>query len=296
MSLISVTDYSGKEILDLIDSTGNIKSNPDAYRSRLRGGSLACLFEKPSTRTRISFELAVNQLGGHSVILHRNEMQLGRGETVEDTARVLERYVDAVMARVYEHQNLLKLDEHSQIPVINGLSGLEHPCQVLSDLYTISEVKNLDDISIAYVGDGNNVCNSLIYACSLIGASLKVATPQGFEPSPKVVEDSGKNVKVLYDPFKAVSDVDVVYTDVWASMGEEDKEVDVFKEYQVNQKLMSEASDDAVFMHCLPAHRGQEVTGEVMDSSQSIVWRQAENRLHMQKSILLYEVGGIGED
>jgi len=263
----------------------------------LKGKTLAMIFEKPSTRTRVSFEVGMWQLGGYALYLSAGDLQLGRGETIADTAQVLSRYVDGIMARVFAHQAILDLVKYSRVPVINGLSDFTHPCQGLADLFTIYEKKGrLSGLRLAYVGDGNNVAHSLLYGCSKVGMNITLATPKGFEPAPEVVskakeegKKSGCEVRVTKDPKEAVKGADIVYTDVWASMGKEkehEKRVKVFKPYQVNGKLVKEAEKDYIFMHCLPAHRGQEVTDEVADSENSVIFDQAENRLHTQKALL----------
>jgi ornithine carbamoyltransferase len=263
----------------------------------LKGKTLAMIFEKPSTRTRVSFEVGMWQLGGYALYLSANDLQLGRGETIADTARVLSRYVDGIMARVFAHQTILDLVKYSRVPVINGLSDFTHPCQGLADLFTIYEKKGrLSGLKLAYVGDGNNVAHSLLFGCSKVGMDITLACPKGYEPNPEVVAKgkeegrrSGCNIKVTGDPKKAIKGADVVYTDVWASMGKEKEHkerVKKFKPYQVNAKLVKEAKEDYLFMHCLPAHRGEEVTDEVADSKNSIIFDQAENRLHTQKAIL----------
>jgi ornithine carbamoyltransferase len=263
----------------------------------LKGKTLAMIFEKPSTRTRVSFEVGMWQLGGYALYLSASDLQLGRGETIADTAQVLSRYVDGIMARVFAHQTILDLVKYSRVPVINGLSDFSHPCQGLADLFTIYEKKGrLSGLRLAYVGDGNNVAHSLLYGCSKVGINITLACPKGFEPDPEVVskaEEEGKKsgceVRITKDPKEAVKGADIVYTDVWASMGKEKehkKRMNVFKPYQVNGKLVKEAEEDYIFMHCLPAHRGQEVTDEVADSENSVIFDQAENRLHTQKALL----------
>lgn len=263
----------------------------------LKGKTLAMIFEKPSTRTRVSFEVGMWQLGGYALYLSASDLQLGRGETIADTAQVLSRYVDGIMARVFAHQTILDLVKYSRVPVINGLSDFSHPCQGLADLFTIYEKKGrLSGLRLAYVGDGNNVAHSLLYGCSKVGINITLACPKGFEPDPEVVskaEEEGKKsgceVRITKDPKEAVKGADIVYTDVWASMGKEkehEKRMNVFKPYQVNGKLVKEAEEDYIFMHCLPAHRGQEVTDEVADSENSVIFDQAENRLHTQKALL----------
>jgi len=263
----------------------------------LKGKTLAMIFEKPSTRTRVSFEVGMWQLGGYALYLSAGDLQLGRGETIADTAQVLSRYVDGIMARVFEHQTILDLVKYSRVPVINGLSDLTHPCQGLADLFTIYEKKGrLSGLRLAYVGDGNNVAHSLLYGCSKMGINMTLACPKGFEPEPEVVskakeegKKSGCEVRLTKDPKEAARGADIVYTDVWASMGKEkehEKRIKVFKPYQVNGRLVKEAAEDYIFMHCLPAHRGQEVTDEVADSENSVIFDQAENRLHTQKALL----------
>ena len=263
----------------------------------LKGKTLAMIFEKPSTRTRVSFEVGMWQLGGYALYLSAGDLQLGRGETIADTAQVLSRYVDGIMARVFAHQTILDLVKYSRVPVINGLSDFTHPCQCLADLFTIYEKKGrLAGLKLAYVGDGNNVAHSLLYGCSKVGIDIALACPKGYEPDPEVVskareeaKKSGCEVRVTKDPREAVKGVDIVYTDVWASMGKEkehQKRAKVLKPYQVNGKLVKEAEEDYIFMHCLPAHRGQEVTDEVADSENSVIFDQAENRLHTQKALL----------
>lgn len=263
----------------------------------LKGKTLAMIFEKPSTRTRVSFEVGMWQLGGYALYLSSSDLQLGRGETIADTAQVLSRYVDGIMARVFAHQTIIDLVKYSRVPVINGLSDFTHPCQGLADLFTIYEKKGrLSGLKLAYVGDGNNVAHSLLYGCSKVGMNIALACPKGYEPDPEVVSKAkeegkrtGGKVKVTKDPKEAVREADVIYTDVWASMGKEkehEKRVKIFKPYQVNTKLVMEAKEDYIFMHCLPAHRGEEVTDEVADSKNSVIFDQAENRLHTQKALL----------
>ncbi len=263
----------------------------------LKGKTLAMIFEKPSTRTRVSFEVGMWQLGGYALYLSAGDLQLGRGETVADTARVLSRYVDGIMARVFAHKTIIDLMKHSRVPVINGLSDFTHPCQGLADLFTIYEKKGrLSGLKLAYVGDGNNVAHSLLYGCSKVGMDITLACPKGFEPNPEVVskaKEEGKRngcaVKVTKVPKEAVRGADIVYTDVWTSMGQEKehrKRLRILNPFQVNGKLVKEAKDDYIFMHCLPAHRGEEVTDEVADSKNSVIFDQAENRLHAQKALL----------
>jgi len=292
--LLTVDELSSKEFLELIDFSIKLKkeNKTGKEKSFLKHKTLAMLFEKPSTRTRVSFETGMQQLGGHTTILSLNEMQHSRGESVEDTAKTLSRYVDAIMARVYEHSFIEKLAKYATIPVINGLSNSYHPCQTLADLMTIKEQKKkLKDLKIAWIGDGNNVCNSLIFGCSKTQTQIVIATPKGFEPNPEVVKKSSKHtiVDLTSEPKSAVKDADVVITDTFTSIHTSDpKRTEKFLPYfQVNQSLMENAKNDAIFMHCLPAKRDQEVTGAVIDGPQSVVWDEAENRLHTQKALLL---------
>ncbi len=291
-------DLTPRGLESLISETAKIKDRPQDYRSRLEGIVMLMLFEKPSTRTRISFETAILQLGGNAINLDENMSQLGRGETIKDSARVLSRYADCIVARVRKHETLAALAENSTIPVINGLSDLEHPCQAISDLYTIKESKGmLSGVNLTYVGDGNNVCSSLLLGCAMVGVNIRVASPRGYEPKKTILEkakklaaDSGAKIEVLSDPKTAAKDADFMYTDVWVSMGfesEEKKRMEAFKSYQLNSELLSLARSDCKVMHCLPAHRGLEITDDVIDGERSIVWDQAENRLHAQKAILL---------
>lgn len=275
--LLSISDLTKKDVVRLLDSCSKIKENPNAYSKKFEGRFLALLFEKPSTRTRVSFEVAAVELGGHSIYLDASTTQLSRGETVEDTAKTLSRYVDVLAARVNKHETLKKLCGGT-IPVINALSDLEHPCQALADLFTIKELGELGG-KIVYVGDGNNVCNSLATAAEKMGLDFTVSCPRGAEP--KLGEP-----RVVYDPAKAVEGASVIYTDVWVSMGDGEKDLSAFRPYQVNTKLISNARKDCWVMHCLPAHRGQEITDDVVDGPRSVVFQQAESHLHMQKAIL----------
>jgi ornithine carbamoyltransferase len=263
----------------------------------LKGKTLAMIFEKPSTRTRVSFEVGMWQLGGYALYLSSGDLQLGRGETIADTARTLSRYVNGIMARVFSHQTILDLIHHSKVPVINGLSDFSHPCQGLADLFTVYEKKGrLDGLKLAYVGDGNNVAHSLIDGCSKVGMNIVLACPKGYEPDSKVVAQgkkearkNGSEVRVTDDPKEAVKGADIIYTDVWASMGKEKEHLErvkILKPYQVNSKLVKGAKEDYIFMHCLPAHRGEEVTDEVADLKNSVIFDQAENRLHTQKALM----------
>jgi ornithine carbamoyltransferase len=264
----------------------------------LKNRSLALIFEKPSTRTRISFEVGMAQLGGYALYLSPKDLQIGRGETIADTAKVLSRYVDAIMYRAFEHDMVVELARNSSVPVINGLDDLEHPCQILADLLTIKEHKGeLKGLSLTYVGDGNNVCNSLMLGCALLGIDMDVSCPDGYLPNDKIFEeasqiaqDKGVHLHMVSNPVEAVRGADIIYTDVWVSMGDEKEKKSrkkIFAPYQINSELVKHAKPDCVVMHCLPAHRGQEITDDVIDGEHSIVFDQAENRLHAQKALLV---------
>jgi len=292
--LLTGDEISSKEFLELIDFSIKLKEENKTVKGKqlLENKTLAMLFEKPSTRTRVSFETGMKQLGGHTIILSLNEMQHSRGETVEDTAKTLSGYVDGIMARVYEHSFIEDLAKHATVPVINGLSNSYHPCQTLADFMTIKEYKKkFKDLKIAWIGDGNNVCNSLIFGCSKTQTDIVIATPKGFEPNPEVVKKASENttIDLTTDPESAVKDADIVMTDTFTSIHTSDpKQTEFFlPSFQVNEHLMEKAKNDAIFMHCLPAKRDQEVTSAVIDGSQSVVWDQAENRLHSQKALLL---------
>ena len=291
--LLTVDEISSKEFLELIDFSIKLKEENKTVKEKqlLENKTLAMLFEKPSTRTRVSFEIGMKQLGGHTVILSLNDMQHSRGESVEDTAKTLSGYVDGIMARVYEHSFIEDLAKHATVPVINGLSNSYHPCQTLADFMTIKEYKKkFKDLKIAWIGDGNNVCNSLIFGCSKTQTDVVIATPKGFEPNPEVVKKASENttIDLTTDPESAVKDADIVMTDTFTSIHTSDpKRTEKFlPSFQVNESLMEKAKNDAIFMHCLPAKRDQEVTSAVIDGSQSVVWDQAENRLHSQKALL----------
>ena len=296
---LTLQDFSFEEIHYMLDIASDLKKMYLRGESSeiLNGKTLAMIFEKPSTRTRVSFEVAMRQLGGYALFLGAKDLQLGRGETIPDTARTLARYVDGIMARVYSHEDLLDLADFSQVPVINGLSDLFHPCQILADLVTIKEKrKNFENLKISYVGDGNNVCNSLLIGCSKLGINITVGCPENYEPLEDVIDLAKDNarifdseVQIVHDPQDAVLDADVVYTDTFISMGQEaeaEERMEVFPPFQVNQELLNNALINVIVMHCLPAHRGQEITDEVIDGPNSVVWDQAENRLHAQKAIL----------
>lgn len=288
-------ELNSKEIMNILKLASKLKKNS---KPLLKSKVLAMIFQKPSTRTRVSFEVAMFQLGGRAVNLNMNELQLSRGETIEDTARTLSVYADAIASRVYDHNEIVKLASAASVPVINALSGLYHPCQVLGDLLTIKEQKHkLKGLKLTWVGDGDNVCNSLMIGCSMTGINIAVACPKGYEPYPKTIEFARKAAKrngsvleIVNEPKQAVKNADIVYTDSFVSMGKESERnarLHVFlPDYQVNASLMKMAKSDAIFMHCLPAKRGEEVTNDVIDNKQSVVWQEAENRLHAQKALL----------
>ena len=294
--LLSLTDLSYPEIINLLDTASDLKEK--RVRGKMSGAAksrtLAMLFEKSSTRTRISFEVAMTELGGHAIYLNFKDIQLGRGESVADTARVMSRYVHAIMARVYKHETLIELSKNSSVPVINGLSDVEHPCQLLADLLTIREYKGkFKGLNFSWIGDGNNVCNSAILACALTGMKMTVSCPEGYEPKREIVEKAkelGGFVNIIRDPMKAAMNADILSTDVWVSMGDEeeyDQRLHDFRPYQINSKLLEQAKHDVMVLHCLPTHRGEEITAEVVDGLNSAVFDQAENRLHVQKALLL---------
>ena len=300
---ISILDAKD-ELIALLDSAANLKNRQKAGElyEPLKNKALAMIFEKSSTRTRVSFEIGMAQMGGHALYLNPNDLQLGRGETIADTARVLSRYADGILYRGFSNNNTLELAEHSHIPVINGLDDLEHPCQALDDLFTIRESKgDFEKLRLAYVGDGNNVCNSLMLGSAIVGLDIAIATPRDYRPdtsltrkAEKIAKDNGSEFAIMEDANAAVKEADVVYTDTWISMGMEseiEERENIFKSYQVNKKLLGSAKKDCIVMHCLPAHRGHEITDEVMDGKNSVVFEQAENRLHTQKAILLGLLG-----
>ncbi len=293
-SILTLEELTSKELTQLIDMAIKLKKDfkEGKQPQLLKNKTLAMIFQKPSTRTRVSFETGMFQLGGHALNLSSNDMQLSRGETIEDTAKTLSRYVDAIMARVYDHTMVEDLAKNSSIPVINGLSDSFHPCQIIADLMTIKEKKKkFKGLKIAWIGDGNNVCNSLIYGCARVGLNISIATPKGFEPNKKAVNDSKKfiNIELTNDPAKSAKNADVVMTDTFKSIHNNDaKRMKKFlPKFQVNPALMKKAKKNAIFLHCLPAKRGSEVTASVIDGPQSVVWDEAENRLHSQKALLV---------
>jgi ornithine carbamoyltransferase len=294
--LLSISDLSYADIINLLDTASDLKEKRARGKTcdKLKSKTLAMLFEKSSTRTRLSFEVAMTDLGGHAIYLNYKDVQLGRGESVADTARVMSRYVHAIMGRVYKHETLVELSENSTVPVINGLSDLEHPCQLLADLLTIREYKGkFKGQNFVWIGDGNNVCNSAMLACALTGMKMTVACPRGYEPNAEILEKArilGGTINVTSDPIKAAKNSDILSTDVWVSMGDEeeyDRRLRDFKPYQINSKLLEQAKHDVMVLHCLPAHRGEEITAEVVEGPNSAIFDQAENRLHVQKALLL---------
>lgn len=301
-NLISITDLTKTEIEKLFKTAKAFKKNPFSKASALKSKSIALVFQKPSNRTRVSFEVGMIDLGGHATYLGPEELKLGVRESVKDVAKVLSRYLDGIVARTASHEDMLGLAKFSSIPVINGLSDLLHPCQGLSDLFTIEENFGKKKIKLSFVGDGNNVLHSLMLGSSILGKDISIATPKGCEPnkeifekSKKLARKSGSTIQLGNDPVECVENADIIYTDVWVSMGQESKKkvrFDAFGGFQVNKELVSQAKKKALIMHCLPAHRGEEITEEVLDGKNSIVYDQAENRLHVQKAIMLNLLGG----
>ena len=298
VDVLTLDELESKEINNIIDLAIDLKKQQKKGKEKplLQNKTMAMIFEKPSTRTRVSFETGIFQLGGHALTLSPNDLQLSRGESIEDTAKTLSRYVNVIMARVYDHKSLETLAKNASIPVINGLSDSFHPCQILADLMTIKEhKKNLKKIKIAWIGDGNNVCNSLILGCTKLKIKLSVAVPDGYEPDLEVAK-IGKDAKILEvsdNPELAVKDADVIMTDTFVSIhnANPDRIKKFLPKFQVNQSLMNKSKKDTIFMHCLPAKREQEVTSDVIDGSQSVVWDEAENRLHVQKALLVHLLG-----
>lgn len=298
MNLISISDLTKDEILRLLDSAEAFRARRSRHGEPLKGKSLAMIFEKPSTRTRVSLEVAAAELGGHPLYLSAGELQLGRGETIADTARVLSRFVHGITARVFSHNTVVQLAAHASVPVVNALSDWEHPLQILADLQTIRQRFGcLEGLSIAWVGDGNNVCNSLILACAILGMEITVASPPGYQPKAEIIEQAkslGGLPRIVTEPADAARGADVLVTDTWVSMGDEGEEAErlrVFGKYQLNADLMRLAGQQAIALHCLPAHRGQEITDEVMDGPQSAVFDEAENRLHTSKAVMAWLIG-----
>ena len=296
--ILTINELESKEIEQIIDLGIELKKQKHKHKENniLEKKTLAMIFEKPSTRTRVSFETGMFQLGGHALTLSTNDLQLSRGESIADTAKVLSRYVDAIMARVYDHETLETISQHSSVPVINGLSNSYHPCQILADLMTIKEhKKKFKKIKVVWIGDGNNVCNSLILGCAKLKIKISIATPNGFEPS-TVVTSTAKlhtDIELTNDPMESINDADVVMTDTFVSIhnNETDRLKKFLPKFQVNNSLMQKAKKDAIFLHCLPAKRDQEVTSDVLDGPQSVIWDEAENRLHVQKALLISLLG-----
>lgn len=296
---ISLHDLTKEEISTLLELSIKLKdeTKKGIEHHLLKGKTLGMIFSKSSTRTRVSFEVGMTQLGGYPLFLSANDIQLGRGETIYDTAKVLERYLDGIMIRTFSHDDVIELAEHADIPVINALTDLLHPCQVLADLQTIYEKKGtLEGLKFAYIGDGNNMANSIMYGCAKMGLDCAIGCPEGYEPDAEVTENakddfkkSGANLLITADPVEAIKNADIVYTDTWVSMGQESEKAErqkLFMPYQIDEKLFKNAKSDAIFMHCLPAYRGFEVTPEVIDGPNSVIFDEAENRLHAQKAIM----------
>jgi len=299
---LSLADHTDEDIRRYLYLSRMVKLNPQSFREACSGKTLAMLFLKPSLRTRVSFQTGIFQLGGQGLYLGPTDIQLHRGETVADTARVLSRYVDGIMARMFSHKRLLDLARYADVPVINGLTDFNHPCQVLADLLTIDErYGRLEGLKLAYIGDGNNMAHSLLFGCARMGMHVAVGHPRGYAPDPDVVtrarelaSRTGGSILITEDPKDAAHEADIIYNDVWTSMGQEEeakKRLAHFEGFQVNRDLMSHARPSAIFMHCLPAHRGEEVSADVIDGPQSVVMDQAENRLHAQKAILVHLMG-----
>ncbi|MFA5112956.1 MAG: ornithine carbamoyltransferase [Candidatus Margulisiibacteriota bacterium] len=303
---LSIHDLTAREVVQILDLAADLKDKQkkQVKHEYLWAKSLAMIFEKPSTRTRVSFEIGIWQLGGLGINLDQEATGLGTRESIPDVARTLSRFADAILIRTFAHAKVIELAKYASVPVINALSDESHPCQALSDVFTIIEKKghDLKKLKLAYIGDGNNVCNSLMYAAAKVGLNMAIATPPGYEPAEAVTakaltdaKKAGVELAILNDPVVAAKDADIIYTDVWASMGQESeaqKRAGIFSYYQVNKELVKLAKPDYIFMHCLPAHRGQEVTEEVIESKNSVVFDQAENRLHVQKAILVKLLGG----
>jgi len=294
---LQITDFSRDEIFQTFELCADLKAKTKARTEhhRLKGQTLAMLFQKPSTRTRVSFEVGMFQLGGHALYLNPNEVGLGKRESVADVARVLSRFNDGIMARVFGHDIVEELAKYADVPVINGLSALTHPCQILGDIFTVNEHKGrCEDLKIAYIGDGNNVANSWINLAARLNIDLRIGCPEGYEPNVDLAAKANAagagQVRVIHDPVEAVKDADVVYTDVWASMGQEEEAAQrkrIFAPFQINEKLVANAASDCLVLHCLPAHRGDEITDAVIDGPHSVVFDEAENRLHIQKAIMV---------
>lgn len=300
---LSIADWSSKELQKLLETSADIKARPRKYKDSIRGRSVALIFEKQSLRTHVTFDVGIYQLGGHSVYLTQSDINLGKRESVYDVSKNLERWMDAVVVRTFAHQSCVDMGRYMKVPVVNALTDFEHPCQAIGDFLTASEhLGKLRRKKFAFIGDGNNVCNSLMLMAAKMGMHFAVAAPEGYEPVQEVVrlsrkeaKKTGTEIEVVHDPAAAAKNSDVVYTDVWVSMGQEDQKEEklkAFQGYQVNRQLMKLAKRSAIFMHCLPAHRGEEVTDDVIDSKQSVVWDEAENRLHSQKAVVYTLIKG----
>ena len=301
--LISINDLGPSGVAAVLDFAAVIKARPEDFRGALAGKQVVMFFEKPSLRTRLTFEAGIASLGGHAFFVDQTASRIDAREKLSDIAHNLERWVDGIVLRTFSHSTVTGMAEHASIPVVNALSDLEHPCQALADYLTLQEkFGDMREVKLAYVGDGNNVAHSLLLTAACLGSTIRIATPEGYGPTPeilkqakKIASNTGADIQVLTDVQKAVSGVDAIYTDVWASMGQEHEALQrkqIFGGYQVNEKLFENAAPHAIFMHCLPAHRGEEVTDAVIDSPRSVVFDQAENRLHVQKAIMLMLLGG----
>jgi len=301
-NFLSIDELSIYQFHEALDLASQVKAHPERFTEKLKDKVLAMIFEKPSLRTRMTFQVGMLQLGGHGIYLGPSDIQLGKRESTHDVGKNLERWVDMIMIRTFDHQIAVDLAKYTNTPVINALTDSLHPCQGMTDFLTIKERHHdLTNLTLAYIGDGNNVCHSLLFAAAKAGSQMKVATPPGYEPDPDIVNkaqeagaETGFRLEITQDPDEAVRDAHAVYTDTWTSMGQEAEKkerVQLFSHYQVNSDLMAKAHPKAIFMHCLPAHRGEEVTDEVIDSPQSVVFDQAENRLHLQKAIMLLLMG-----
>ncbi len=303
--LISVHDLTAAEVAGLFRLAADVKAHPEKYRTAMSFKSLGMIFEKSSTRTRVSFEVGMVQMGGHALFLSSRDIQLGRGEPISDTAQVLSRYVDGIMARTFAHQTVTDLAKYGSVPVINGLTDDLHPCQALTDYFTLTEIfgHDLRGRKIAYIGDGNNMAHSLLFGAAKVGMDIAVASPSGYTVDPRYTDlarqdaaTAGTRIELTEDPMAAVAGASCVYTDVWASMGQEEeqaKRVQAFRGFTVSAAMMSQAREDAVFLHCLPAHRGEEVAAEVADGRWSRIFDEAENRLHVQKAVMLWLMAGV---
>ena len=298
-SLLEINHFTLEEIYQIFDLSASLKQKRliGERHLMLEGKKLGMIFSKPSTRTRVSFEVGIYELGGYGMFFNQNDLQLKKSESISDTAKVLSRYLDGIMIRTFDHQDVVDLAKYGSIPVINGLTDLHHPCQVLTDLFTILEKKRtLKGLKLAYIGDGNNMAHSLLQGCSKVGMNIAIASPSGYKPLDFVVKESkvnakymGSKIEIFDKPIEAVKNADVIYTDVWASMGQEKEKEErkkKFAGYQVNSKMVKNAKEDYLFMHCLPAHRGDEVTDDICDSQNSVIFDEAENRLHVQKAIM----------